>query len=163
MTHLPTLGSGVLSVMDVESVTQELQARSRPSRVQTHSPEPPPSESSLASSVELALPRTPTSVLTSASDAPSGMSESLLSVPSTQTQSWVSDVGPSSSAAGPSLAMPPPSSDKSPESPESAIGTETSASGVSGSMPSTSGSERSHSRAVSTKGLQVDTKLSNVP
>ncbi|KAI0786964.1 Peroxin-3 [Abortiporus biennis] len=61
MALLPTLGQCIIEGMDVEGVTQELQSQSRAAKVaaiqESHSQvimPPPPSESSLASSIELA-------------------------------------------------------------------------------------------------------------
>lgn len=56
MALVPTLGEQILVELDVESVTNELQARSRASRTKITLPLPPPqppSESSLTSSIEL--------------------------------------------------------------------------------------------------------------
>lgn len=52
MTLIPTLGEQILVELDVEGVTQELQARSKTSRIQLQPPQPP-SESSLTSSIEI--------------------------------------------------------------------------------------------------------------
>ncbi|OCB90533.1 hypothetical protein A7U60_g2267 [Sanghuangporus baumii] len=141
MTHLRTLEKAVMEGMDVESVTQELQSRSRLSRAATanaraHSPNPPPSESSLSSSVELGNPssnsasspsgqargndaESPASTDASAAAglstlSGSGMDESMVSgvsvSASTQTQSWVQDFG--STSQGPPLSIPAPSSQR---------------------------------------------------
>jgi peroxin-3 len=53
MTLIPTLGQQILVEMDVEGVTEELQAKSRTPRSPTEPPPPAPSESSLASSIDL--------------------------------------------------------------------------------------------------------------
>lgn len=52
MALLPTLGEQILVELDVEGVTHELQTKSRAHRLSIE-PAPPPSESSMASSIEL--------------------------------------------------------------------------------------------------------------
>ncbi|EJD01903.1 uncharacterized protein FOMMEDRAFT_147078 [Fomitiporia mediterranea MF3/22] len=135
MAHLRTLENAILEGMDVEGVTQELQSRSRLARtaVRAHSPNPPLSDSSLASSVEFSQPSSPippshrrdggsgesrTGPGTSTagcSNGLSGMEESMVSTASTsQGQSWVQDfgsqiAGSSTMDQGPALAIPTPS------------------------------------------------------
>ena len=169
MRHLPTLGNAVIRGMDVESVTQELQSRSRLSKARAHSPNPP-SESSLGSSVEFVHPSAQASAsLTSQADveSPTGteasaaagssdlsnMDGSTISTISgtTQAQSWVQDFGSASSSQGPTLAIPAPSSHRQEStfaSSPSNTGAGMSDSMLSDSLTSTSVSERDHSRAV---------------
>lgn len=163
MRHLPTLGKATIDGMDVEKVTQELQSRSRLGRARAHSPNPPPSESSLASSVELVHPSAQPSSSQADAESPTGtevsatglssMEESTISTASgmTQAQSWVKDFSSSSAGRGPALTIPAPSShhqESSLASPRSNLGTGLSDSMTSDSMTSTSASERGHSRAV---------------
>ena len=53
MALVPTLAQQILEEMDVEGVTQELQTKSRASKSPVRYSPPAPSESSLASSIEL--------------------------------------------------------------------------------------------------------------
>ncbi|KAH8112871.1 Peroxin-3 [Phellopilus nigrolimitatus] len=168
MTHLPTLGNAVLTGMDVESVTRELQTRSRSGRAsgRVPSPNPPPSESSLGSSVELVREPEPQSYTDAASASgtdtsvlvgSSGLGDSVMSmqsVSSTQAHSWVEEfntqmVG-SSTEQGPTLAIPSPSSHQRESTLESVQSTPEacmSDSVISVSLPSTSASasEKGHS------------------
>ncbi|KAI5117910.1 hypothetical protein M0805_003603 [Coniferiporia weirii] len=157
MTHLPTLGSAVIAGMDVESVTRELQMRSRLQRARAHSPDAAASESSLASSVELVREAAPSNAGTHSAGVDAGssaMGDSVMSM-STQAQSWVEEFSSQvvGTSTGPALAIPsPPVGRRSPtlESPLSNIGTDVSVSiSASVSLPSTSASvsEKGHSRA----------------
>ncbi|KAL5497833.1 PEX3 [Sanghuangporus vaninii] len=141
MTHLRTLEKAVIEGMDVETVTQELQSRSRLSRTATanaraHSPNPPPSESSLSSSVEFGNPssiiapspsgqargndvESPTSTDASAAAGSSalsgsGMDESIISgvSGSASTQTQSWVQDFGSTNQGPPLSIPAPSSQR---------------------------------------------------
>jgi hypothetical protein len=192
MTHLSTLGSTVISGMDVESVTRELKSRSSASTRRSQALEASsgsddrsaqsedtenerrhvttPSESSLASSLELMRPssleRTPTDTNASTSSRGGGSRDSAAvddvsllsaSVTSTSARSWVDEFSSQVSGSnagvtaefraeeGLQLSMPGPSSSTSLVSPVSngdgGDGRLTE-SLTSDSMASTSGNER---------------------
>lgn len=191
MTHLSTLGSAIMSGMDVEQVTRELKARSSgasrrsvqnssetsaensngqnercsskgnkaPGR--TQSPSPPPSESSMASSVEFTAnsvsptgPHTDSSSRTADQSSAMGDSVSMLTASmSTNAQSWVdefnSQLGNSTTGEGSGtlleLSMPGPSTRRSLPSPLS-YGSGLATSVTSDSLASTNESERAHAR-----------------
>ncbi|KAL6298955.1 Peroxin-3 [Sparassis latifolia] len=112
MTLLPTLAHHVLTGMDVEGVTQELQALSRPPRV----PHPernllPPPKSSLASSVELLQDGRSEDGSVSISGVSSIPGDSAFSDLSVSSSSWVdqfSSVQSSHASREPSLSIPNP-------------------------------------------------------
>ena len=91
MALIPTLGEQILEELDVESVIHELQTKSRSFR--TPSEPPPPSESSIASSVELLREQDARSDVESASASSiSGHEESVMSLDhgeSESSHSWV--------------------------------------------------------------------------
>lgn len=174
MTHLPTLSKALLAGMDVESVTRELQTRSKAARGRARSPgpdsDPAPSDSSLASSVE--LHRHSHDVGSDVHSATGGSSSGMMGPPSgvgpsddassQAGQSWVHEFNSQlgSSTAGPSteqsitLQIPSPSQqtrDLSIGSPRSSAAAYLSDSMMSDSIASTSASRggRDFSQAVS--------------
>lgn len=167
MTQLAILRKHIMNGMDVESLTRELQTKSRSNLGRTRSPDSAPSESSLSSSInvtheqrsqEFTIEIASSLGTGSIIDMSSGLDGSVLSAPSvsTQEQSWVDDLN--SQIAGPSsgvhLSMPSPTNrarNMMLESPKSTSGAYLSDSVVSDSIPSTSASESEHPHAVRTK------------
>lgn len=110
MALIPTLGEQILVELDVEGVTHELQTKSRAFRMPSH-PLPPPSESSMASSIELIQDQDTRSDAESASvssfsgqDDASNLGES--------SQSWVDQFSTQSSQ--PSFSRQPSSTSEAP-------------------------------------------------
>lgn len=173
MTHLPTLSKAILDGMDVESVTQELQKRSKHARgrtggAQSVDSDRTRSESSLASSVELL--HDARSDAASVSDVDVGslhiippndistMEESGLTMPqpasaSTARESWVDEFNSQIRDASreTSWSLPSTSSHRQRSSFDSPPSNSAylSDSMISDSVASASASERDYSRVVS--------------
>lgn len=101
MALIPTLGEQILVELDVESLTQELQAKSRASRLPLEPPQPP-SESSLTSSIDILPDQDAPSDAESASVSSfSGQEEVVHSSNLTESsQSWVDQFSTLSSTSG---------------------------------------------------------------
>ena len=103
MTLLPTLAEQILHEMDVESLTRELQMKSRSSRRRS-SPDTAPSDSSLASSVELLHGNETSSDVISLSST-SNRSAIPRSEGGMSTR-WTMEFEPSIASQGPALILP---------------------------------------------------------
>lgn len=148
MALLPTLGEHILSGMDVEGVTQELQSYSKASKPTSTQLPPPeqPSSSSVASSIEVLQPPEPDtrSENDSASiiSGPTQDDAASTSDLAASSQSWVDHFSSlqssqlAASEAGPSHEPSSPSgsgSHPNPDSPKSNLGTDLSDSVVTSS------------------------------
>ncbi|TFY75166.1 hypothetical protein EWM64_g8847 [Hericium alpestre] len=105
MAHMPILSSNILTDMDVEALTAELQALSRASKTRSR-PEPPPSESSLALSVELVRDTADVrsesgSVSVVSAQDEAGVSPSSYMVESQTSSSWVEQFSTGTSQSPP--------------------------------------------------------------